>query len=349
MEAKQQQPPAPISPPPPANETTTKGKLPVLPAAKPVPLPMGRGGVKLHDVPELHRYAKAIKDSAFVPTDMRGNEGSIMAAIELGLELGLPPMRALQSIMVVHGRPSLWGDALLAVCMASGRFEFDAFREWTTGNPYDDDHTAHITVQRIGTREPTETTYSVADAKRAKLWGKKTKRNEDTPWIATPQRMLKYRARAFALRDAFPDVLSGCYDRDEMLDVTRMREDIMSGLDLSNPETTADMTDEQLTESMAVATGAASTEPNQESPSPDATPPSAPAPVHPDAKELGELRARINTLYPQVVKAASADAANTALSEAGLDGPVEVAVTGDVQLLKGAISALEDRLGKAGK
>jgi hypothetical protein len=54
--------------------------------------------------------------------------------------------------------------------------------------------------------------FSVEDAKRAGLWGKQG------PWSAYPKRMMQMRARGFALRDAFPDVLKGLITAEEAED-----------------------------------------------------------------------------------------------------------------------------------
>jgi hypothetical protein len=54
--------------------------------------------------------------------------------------------------------------------------------------------------------------FSVADAKKAGLWGKQG------PWTQYPKRMLQLRARGFALRDAFPDVLRGLVTAEEAQD-----------------------------------------------------------------------------------------------------------------------------------
>jgi hypothetical protein len=56
------------------------------------------------------------------------------------------------------------------------------------------------------------TQFSVADAVRAGLWGK------SGPWTQYPKRMLQLRARGFALRDAFPDVLKGLVTAEEAQD-----------------------------------------------------------------------------------------------------------------------------------
>jgi len=63
--------------------------------------------------------------------------------------------------------------------------------------------------------DPTEivSVFSVADAKKAGLWGKAG------PWQQYPKRMLQMRARGFALRDAFPDVLRGVISAEEAADI----------------------------------------------------------------------------------------------------------------------------------
>jgi hypothetical protein len=72
--------------------------------------------------------------------------------------------------------------------------------------------TAYCEAKRRGYERPTLTSFSVADAKKAGLWGK------SGPWTQYPKRMLQLRARGFALRDAFPDVLKGLVTAEEAQD-----------------------------------------------------------------------------------------------------------------------------------
>ena len=159
-------------------------------------------------LPEALAAGKVIIDSGFGPKDCKG-PASIVVAVAMGARLGLDPFTAIHGIAVVNGRPSLFGDALLAVCQNHPGWE-DFVEEWT-GKKYDDDFTAHCTVLRKG-RKPKTETFSVADAKKAGLWGKQG------PWSAQPQRMVMMRARAFALRGAFGDALAGFHSREEMDD-----------------------------------------------------------------------------------------------------------------------------------
>jgi hypothetical protein len=143
---------------------------------------------------------------------------ALFVAIQMGLELGLSPMAAVQNVAVVNGRPTLWGDAQLAVCRGTG--ELEIFEEWyesggqkSARNPveYKDDTAAVCRVKRAG-GQVIEQAFSVADAKRANLWGKQG------PWTQYPFRMLRNRARSFALRDGFGDALRGFRSTEEAMD-----------------------------------------------------------------------------------------------------------------------------------
>jgi hypothetical protein len=69
-----------------------------------------------------------------------------------------------------------------------------------------------VCVAKRKGRKPVVAKFSVEDAKRAGLWGKQG------PWSAYPKRMMQMRARGFALRDAFPDVLKGLITAEEAQD-----------------------------------------------------------------------------------------------------------------------------------
>jgi hypothetical protein len=113
-------------------------------------------------------------------------------------------MQSLQSISVINGRPSLWGDAALALCQAHQDFE-DIIE---TG---DDQKSARCIVKRRG-RTPVDRSFTVADAARAGLLNK-------GPWTQYRNRMLQMRARGFALRDSFADVLKGISIAEEAMDI----------------------------------------------------------------------------------------------------------------------------------
>src|SRR4029077_7308023 len=122
--------------------------------------------------------------------------------------LGLAPMQSLQNISVVNGRPTVWGDAVIGFCRQSPVCK-DVV-ETVSGEG--EKMTATCTAIRVGS-EPVVRTFSVDDAKKAGLWGKAG------PWQQYPKRMLQMRARGFAVRDAFPDVLRGLITAEEAADI----------------------------------------------------------------------------------------------------------------------------------
>jgi len=157
---------------------------------------------------QLTVFATMAAKSALVPRDYQGKPENIMLAVQMGSELGLAPMQALQNIAVVNGRPAVWGDAMLALCKASAHW--DKISERIEGEG--DAMRAVCEVHRKGDN-PVIVTFAVEDAKRAGLWGK------GGPWTQYPKRMLQMRARGFALRDAFPDALRGLISAEEAADI----------------------------------------------------------------------------------------------------------------------------------
>lgn len=151
---------------------------------------------------EAMDFAKMLSESSVVPKDYKGKPGDIIAAIQMGAEVGLAPMQALQNISVINGRPSLWGDAMLALVKASGLLE--KFDETLVNN------VATCTSTRKGGHVVTSK-FTMDQARRAGLV------NKDN-WKNYPERMLQMRARGFNLRDNFPDVLKGLVSREEAED-----------------------------------------------------------------------------------------------------------------------------------
>jgi hypothetical protein len=164
------------------------------------PINVGNRGLVLKTLDDYWRYASFIVKAGVAPKDMKSPE-AIVVALQLGAEVGLPPMAALQNVMVINGRPSLYGDAQLAVVRDSGKFDDAAFREWFEGEG--DDYAACCTVRRRGGGQPITQRFSIRQAKKAKLWTK------SGPWTDYPERMLQWRARGWALRDGFSDALKG--------------------------------------------------------------------------------------------------------------------------------------------
>lgn len=164
-------------------------------------------GLVLTNLNDMQMASQIILQSGLCPDGYKTKE-QVFVGLQAGAEIGLKPMQALNSIAVIRGKPTLWGDAALGLVKKSGLLS--EFSEEVTGDG--DGMIACVkSVRKDGEVLSTvETTFSVADAKTAGLWGKAG------PWTTHPKRMLKYKARAFNLRDNFPDVLMGLHLTEEM-------------------------------------------------------------------------------------------------------------------------------------
>jgi hypothetical protein len=78
---------------------------------------------------ELVQFAQMAAKSQLVPKEYRNQPEDIMLAVQLGSEVGLRPMQALQNIAVINGRPAVWGDALPGLCKASPVYH-DIIETW---------------------------------------------------------------------------------------------------------------------------------------------------------------------------------------------------------------------------
>lgn len=159
---------------------------------------------------EIKSVAELLMKSKLAPKGVT-LEG-LQIRIMHGLEVGLRPMQSIQVICDINGHSSIYGDGALGLVQGSNLLQ--GSKEWYTGKEGTDEWTAHCMVQRVGT-EPHTVPYSVKDAKRAKLWTKQG------PWQTDPRRMLMWRARGFAYRDRFADVLRGLRFVEETRDIPK--------------------------------------------------------------------------------------------------------------------------------
>lgn len=158
---------------------------------------------------ELEHMAQVLGKSDIVPKELIGKPANILLVLMFGNEIGISAAQALQNVMVVNGRPSLWGDAVMGLVLASEVYEDskDAFDEKTM--------TATFHAKRKG-KDWLVRSFSQADAVKANLWTKQG------PWQQFPKRMLFHRARSWALRDAFADVLKGLRYYEEERDIINL-------------------------------------------------------------------------------------------------------------------------------
>lgn len=176
-------------------------------------------------IEESFRLSEAIHMSGMAPSGFDSPQ-KVMIAMLAGLEIGLPPMAAVQSVAVINNRPCIWGDALIGVVRKSPLCQH--VTEWIEGEG--DEMVAYCETHRKGEPRPVKMSFSVADAKKAGLWqtearvtktsksGGTYQKDNDSPWYKYPKRMLQMRARAWCLRDVYADVTKGMQVREEVED-----------------------------------------------------------------------------------------------------------------------------------
>ena len=153
------------------------------------------------------RLAEMIAKSDLAPAAYKNKPANVLIAMQMGAEVGLAPMQAIQNIAVIKGRPCVWGDAMLALAQNHPAYV-------SCGESFDENTmTAACTVTRKN-EKPYTVTFSKADAEKAGLWN----RESPSPWAHYPKRMLQMRARGFALRDKFADAMKGLRLAEEVRD-----------------------------------------------------------------------------------------------------------------------------------
>ena len=174
-------------------------------------------------IPKTLEQAMNLSDmlakSTIVPREYQNNPANCFVAIQQALTLKMTVFQAMLSIAIINGKPTLYGDALLALVRADKRClgveeEIEKIPDLNDKGKFKE-VIAHCTVTREhhnGTIETITRYFKWSDAVQANLT------NKSGPWKQYPDRMLQMRARAFALRDSFPDALAGMSMAEEVDD-----------------------------------------------------------------------------------------------------------------------------------
>lgn len=173
-----------------------------------------------NNLDEAMRLAEMMSKSSIVPKDYQNNPGNVLVAIQWGMELNMRPLQAMQNIAVINGRPTLWGDAVLALVRSAVDSAGNRVLEGISETFDETTNTAICEVKRRGAAQPCVRKFSLVDATKAGLIAK------GGVWAAYPKRMLQMRARSWALRDEFTDVLRGMPVAEEVMDYIPPERDV---------------------------------------------------------------------------------------------------------------------------
>ena len=183
------------------------------------------------DFDQATRFAQTVVQAGLFQAESQEKAlAQATMAVLQGLELGIPPMQAVQQIAMIGGRCTIWGDLIPALIWRAGH----KIREWIEGEG--DARVAWCEITRGDNGEIIKRKFSVEDAKRAGLWDTRPKlkrkdnsntwreEDNDSPWYRYEERMLQMRARGFCARDGVPDALHGLYIREEIEEERRPSE-----------------------------------------------------------------------------------------------------------------------------
>lgn len=145
-------------------------------------------------------WSKKIALGSVIPDSLRGKPADVFITVMHGLDLGLRPMQALNLVYVVKGRPSLSAEGMRSLILDAGHeLEVEA-----------DDKKATVRARRAGTDRWVEASFTIEQAKKAKLGGQN--------WDAYTEDMLVARATSRLAKRYFPDVTNGLASVEELLD-----------------------------------------------------------------------------------------------------------------------------------
>jgi len=163
--------------------------------------------VRLSSYREALTFGKELIDTGLLPSYIK-KPSQAVAIILTGQEMGIPPMRALRTIYIVEGRPTMKAEEMLAHFRAGGgrARENESSKEvceWQFTHPNGDEHIERVTFEEV---------------KRIATTGQGKLKNN---WASNPgtRIMLRWRCISTGLRVAAPDLFGAIYTPEEMQDV----------------------------------------------------------------------------------------------------------------------------------
>lgn len=155
------------------------------------------------------RQAKALQTSDLLPAQFKNNTANVMIALEYAKRLDMPPLAVMQSMYVIHGKPSF--DAKFFIAQIVKRYGQIYYEMSGT----DDDAACYVWV--ICPVTGVKISGSIVSIAMSKKEGWHSKAG--SKWQTMPDLMLRYRAATFFARCYLPDLILGLQSVDEIRDI----------------------------------------------------------------------------------------------------------------------------------
>jgi hypothetical protein len=156
--------------------------------------------------PALEHLAESIAKSTLIPQEFRGNAANCLIALEMAHRIGAGVLQVMQSLYIVHGKPSWSGQFIIGAVNSTRRFsplEFAMNADKTECFAFATNHDGNII------KGPT---VSVDMAKKEGWYDRNPK------WKNMTELMLMYRAGTFFGRVYCSDILMGMREQYEILE-----------------------------------------------------------------------------------------------------------------------------------
>lgn len=148
----------------------------------------------------MTEQAGLLVQTGFLPAAIKTKEQAVAVMLK-GRELGIPPMHALSSIVVIQGKPTCSAELMAALVYRDHGDDALVFTEATNTR-------CTISYKRRSWAQRQSYSFTVEDARQAGLSGGN--------WQKYPAAMLRARAISAVARMAFPDTIGGMYTPEEL-------------------------------------------------------------------------------------------------------------------------------------
>jgi hypothetical protein len=157
------------------------------------------------------RVASAFASSGLVPDHFKNNPAGVFVVLHMATRLALDPFMALQKVYMVHGRPGM--EAQLIIALVNARGPFQGPIQWETNGEGDRRQwTAYAIHKTTGERCEATVTWAMVTAEG---WATKN----GSKWLTIPDLMGRYRSATFLARLFCPEVILGLSTADELEDM----------------------------------------------------------------------------------------------------------------------------------
>ena len=162
---------------------------------------------------DAQRMVKPFVNSSLVPATFKGDIGACLIALNMANRMGADPLQVMQSLYIVHGKPSFSSAFLIACFNQCGRYT--AIRYEMVGERNTDTWGCKAYTTEKATGEVIEGVAVTMGMAKSEGWYSKA----GSKWKTMPELMMRYRAATFLIRSVAPEIALGFQTTEEVRDV----------------------------------------------------------------------------------------------------------------------------------